>query len=114
MRPPLFRWSIILTISQKEKRRKELEREKKEKDAEEAAKKAKESAKEEAPKSTGTATVVPVQTKVIPVPPPTAQESSSDDGNDNDENVPPVASSSGWINLDESSPSSTPSPTSTA
>ena len=96
-------------LSQKEKRRKELERERKEKEAEE--KKGKESSKEEDPKSDGSATTT--ETNGIPVPPPSSQESSSDDGNDNDENVPPATGSSGWINVDESSPPS-PSPDSTA
>ena len=112
--PPLLRQNVILTPPQKEKRRKELEREKKEKEAEEAAKKAKETSKEEAPKPTESATAVPVQAKVIPVPPPPTQESSSDSGNDNDENVPPATSSTGWVNVDESSPPPTPSPESTA
>lgn len=94
---------------EKEKRRKEVERERKEKEAEE--KKGKESPKEEDPKSDGPA--ITVGADVIPVPPPSSQESSSDDGNDNDENVPPATGSSGWINVDESSPPS-PSLDSTA
>ena len=110
---PLSRKSITLIPLQKERRRKELEREKREKEAEEVAQKAKETAKEETSKPTEGATTAPVQTKVIPVPPP-VQESSSDDGNDNDENIPPVAGSSGWINVNESSSPSTSSPASTA
>ena len=110
--PSFFRRTVILTPLQKEKRRKEIEREKKEKEAEEAAKKEKETSKEDAPKPIGSTTTTPVQAKVIPIPPPASQDASSDEGDDNDENVPPVAGSTCWVNVDESSSPSTPSPTS--
>lgn len=108
MLPPNSFKTIILTRLQKERRRKELEREKKEKADEEAAKKAKETTKDEDTKPTESVTTAHVQTKVIPIPPPSTQESSSDDRSYNDENVPPAVGSSGWINVDESPPS-TPS-----
>ena len=98
--PRPYRHSTTLIPWQREKRREELERGKKDKEAEEAATKAKETLEEKVLKS--------VQTK----PRPTTPGYSSDGGGD-DKNTPPVAGSSGWVNVDELSHPSTFSPAET-
>ena len=98
--PRPFRHSTTLIPWRRKKRREELERGKKEKGAEETTTKAKETLKEKVLKS--------VQTK----PRPTTPGYLSDGGSD-DKNAPPVAGSSGWVNVDELSHPSISSPAKT-